>query len=81
MSVSIFESDVILQEIPVHGTVSEFRAIIKQRVIRREPKIECYVLTKVKIPPFFAIILRQFLVIFSTPTFISFTKLKIRQSF
>ena len=24
-----------------------------QRVIRREPKIECYVLTKVKNPPFF----------------------------
>ena len=29
----------------------------------------------------FAIILRRFLVIFSTPTFISFTKLKIRRSF
>ena len=52
-----------------------------QRVIRREPKIECYVLTKVKSPPFFSIILQRFLVIFSTPTFISFTKLKIWWSF
>ena len=24
----------------------------EQRVIRREPKVECYVLTKVKSPPF-----------------------------
>ena len=30
-----------------------FFHIYKQRVIRREPKIECYVLTKVKSPPFF----------------------------
>ena len=31
---------------------STFRTIYLQRVIRREPKVDCYVLTKVKSPPF-----------------------------
>ena len=50
---------------------------LNQRVIRIELKIECYVSTNVKSPSFF----RSFVVIFLTPTFKSFTKLKIRWSF
>jgi hypothetical protein len=64
-------------EIELSPTIAVFAAkaldtIRPQRVIRREPKIECHV---------FLIILQQFLVIFLTPTFISFTKLKIRRPF
>ena len=52
-----------------------------QRVIRRKPNIWMLFFDKSKESAGFLIILRQFLVIFSTPTFISFTKLKIRRSF
>ena len=46
---------------------------------RAEGWILCF--DKSKESPICSIILRQFLVIFLTPTFISFTKLKIRWSF
>ena len=46
-----------------------------------EAKTKCYEKDKVKSLPFFSIVLRRFLVIFSTTTSISFTKLKIRRSF
>ena len=46
-----------------------------------EAKTECYAKDKVKSLPFFLIVLRQFLVIFSKTTLISFTKLKFRRSF
>ena len=56
LDIAVFEEEVVTNKESENQLVSFLLKTIfriMQRVIRREPKIECYVLTKVKSLPFF----------------------------